>query len=846
MHRLFGVFFMLLLPFSNQLFAQTTTVSGIVADSATLDPIAYASISFKGTNRGTTTDRNGRFTITIDGKVSTIEVSFVGYKVFSQKITEGKPNNLQIALQSDSKTLQDVTVKVGKVKYRNKDNPAVELIRMVIKHRDENRISSYDYLSYVEYEKLRFSLSNTPENIRKNFLVRKYPFMAGIIDTTLLDGKAVLPLYIEENISKNYFRSNPSKSKQIFIAEKKVTFDKDFINTQGVSDYMKHIFQPVDIYENNITLATNQFLSPIANMSPAFYKFFIADTIIVQGVELVDLFFEPRNPADFLFVGNMYVSLDGHYAVQHINLSLNKNINLNWVRSMEVSQEFERNSVGKYNLTQSKTSMDFSSGKNSKRSIYGERSVSYKDYKNNEKIPDSVFEGSAVVYQKGAEKRTDSFWVANRPETITHSEEAVYNNLDSLQRNKSFKRIMNIATLMLSGYLKTGKYFEIGPSGTFYGFNPVEGLRLRFGGRTLYTFSKHFYFEGYGAYGFKDQKWKYFLGGTYSLSGKDRFAFPMKKITVSYQKDTKIPGQELEFIQEDNVLLSFKRGVNDKWLYNDTYSIDYTQEFPNNFSFMAGYKNWKQQGAGGLSFVKVGSVQPISLTTSALTLQLRWAPHEKFYQGKQFRIPISNRYPVFTFTGAAGMKGLIGGQYNYQRISLNIYKRFYLSQLGYTDVVIDGGYIFGQVPYPLLDIHRANQTFAYQLESYNLMNFLEFVSDHYASINLVHNFNGFIFNKIPLIKKLKLREYLTAKVLYGGLRPENSSGNNNSDFLPFPKDQAGNATTFSLEKEPYIEGSVGVGNILKFFRIDLVKRFTYTGNPNVSTLGIRGRFKFDF
>ncbi|RYE49070.1 MAG: carboxypeptidase-like regulatory domain-containing protein, partial [Sphingobacteriales bacterium] len=355
-------------------------------------------------------------------------------------------------------------------------------------------------------------------------------------------------------------------------------------------------------------------------------------------------------------------------------------------------------------------------------------------------------------------------------------------------------------------------------------------------------------FETYGAYGFTDQKWKYFLSGTYSLNNESIYAFPQNYLRASFQRDTKIPGQELQFVQEDNFLLSFKRGDNNMMLYNDFYRLDYVHEFENHFSYTIGLRKWNQSPAGSLYFSNAGHSKfdgIDQINTSEVSVQLRYAPNEKFYQGKVYRTPLIGKYPVFNLRYTAGIKGLAGGDYSYHNIMGSIDKRLYLSQLGYTDMTVEGGYIAGQVPFPLLSIHRANQTYAYQLNSYNLMNFMEFVSDHYASIHLDHNFNGFFFNKIPLLNKLKLREVMSFKALYGGLRDENNP-TKNTDAMLFVRNQDGVQITNSLSKDPYIEGSVGVGNIFKLLRVDAVKRFTYLDNPLVSDWGVRARVKFDF
>ena len=406
---------------------------------------------------------------------------------------------------------------------------------------------------------------------------------------------------------------------------------------------------------------------------------------------------------------------------------------------------------------------------------------------------------------------------------------------------------MDLLTLLLAGY-KNFNWFEMGPVNSFYSFNPVEGFRLRLGGRTTPTLSKRYYFETYGAYGFKDDKFKYFLSATYSLNNKSIYKFPQNYLRASFQHDTKIPGQELQFVQEDNFLLSFKRGDNDMWLYNDIFRLDYVKEYENHFSYKLGYKNWDQTPAGALYFNNIQNGAPNKVNdirTSEMAVELRYAPYEKFYQGKLYRTPIPDKYPIFTLRYNEGFKNLLGGDYNYQNITANISKRFYLSQLGYTDVTIEGSNIFGQLPFALLDIHRANQSYAFQFQSYNLMNFLEFVSDHYVSINIDHSFNGFFFNKIPLLQKLKWREVIDFKGLWGGIRNENNPALH-PELLRFPVDGQGVPTTYALNGTPYLEGSVGISNIFKLLRIDYVRRFTYLDHPDVAKSGIRFFVKFDF
>ncbi|WP_206598714.1 DUF5686 and carboxypeptidase-like regulatory domain-containing protein [Rufibacter ruber] len=833
-----------------------TSVRGTVKDAATNEPLIGVTIFFPGTSLGASTDLEGNFAFRTTQTITRVQFTYVGYKTQTIDLTPGESRVLNVKLESESQKLKEVVIKGRSRNYSNKNNPAVDLIRLVVDNRNKNRLESYNYVQYQQYDKLLLALSNSPDKLRSNFFFKKYDFVLKNIDTTKLQGMAILPLYLQESISEHYFKKEPEKKKTIVQGEKKVDFGEFVV----IDSYVKHMYQDIDIYKNNITLLTNQFLSPIADLAPTFYRFYITDTVIVDGQKLTELSFQPKNEADFLFTGKLFVTMDGNYAVQKVDMEVGPKVNINWVRDLHITLNFDRLPNGRYNLSKSVLRSEFAPTANSKGGVYGERTVSYKDFRINQPQPNSFYEGEALAKAPTANQQEEDFWATNRHDSLSVTEANTYLSIDSLRSTKSFKRTLDIATMLVAGYKQAGPYFEIGPVNTFYSFNPVEGFRLRAGGRTTTTFSKRLMLETYAAYGFKDEKWKYFLGGTYSLTDRSIFEFPVRALRANYQKDTKIPGQELQFVQEDNFLLSFKRGTNDKWLYNETYTIDYLHEFRNRFSFRVGFKNWEQSPAGSLQYLKVNNTLPTgdlpgtggadqvkSLTTSEFQLELRWAPHEEYVQGKLYRYPIVNRYPVFTLRAASGVKGVFNGDYDYQSLTLNVTKRFFLSQLGYSDVIAEGGYIVGQVPFPLLAIHRANQTYSYQIQSYNLMNFLEFVSDQYASLNIDHCFNGFIFNKLPLIRHTKLREFATLKVLYGKVREENDPGNNdNKDLLAFPVNANGLPTTYSLEKNPYVEASVGVGNLFKFFRVDVVKRLSYLNHPGVSELGIRGRFKFDF
>ncbi len=828
--------------------AQQTVVKGVITDIRTHETMPGVSVAFDGTTTGTSADVQGNYRISTAANPTRIKVSFIGYKTVYKDIAPGVAQTINIAMSEDRRELSEVVIKGGKkTRYRNKNNPAVELIRQVIAHKDQNRIENYNYAEYQQYERMIFSLSDLSEKFKSKKIFKNYQFLFMEQDSDAIGGKNLLPVYMEEKLSDNYFRKSPYVKKQVIQANKQVRYDENFVDNEGLKAYFNRMYMDIEIYDNNIPLLGNQLLSPIADGAPAFYKFFITDTIKDVSPQLIELSFTPRNTTDMLFQGKIYITMDGNYAVQKAVLSVNKHIDLNFVRKMETTLAYEKTENGRYRLSQSDLKIDFGLNKNKGGGVYGERMVIINNFAVNKPRPKETYEGPAQMIAYNATEKGDEFWKANRPDTLKPGQVDIYKHIDSLQTLPSFKRTMKLVTLFVAGYDNLGP-FEVGPVNTFYNFNPVEGFRLRLGGRTTTTLSKRYYFETYGAYGFKDDKFKYFLSGTYSLNDKSIYSFPQEYLRASVQHDTKIPGQELQFVQEDNFLLSFKRGNSSIYTYNDIFRLDYVHEYLNHFSYKFELKGWNQNPTGALYFQNIVDGKPNiinDLQTTELSMELRYAPQEKFYQGKLYRTPIPDKYPIFTLRYNEGIKGLFKGDYNYQNVTGNITKRFYLSQLGFTDVVAEGGYIFGRLPYPLLDIHHANQTYSLQLESYNMMNYLEFVSDHYASVNIDHHFNGFIFNKVPLLQALKLREVVSFKSLWGGVRSENDPASNPS-LLQFPLDGNGKPITYTLNNGPYMEASAGIENIFKVLRVDVVRRLSYLDHPDAPVWGVRARVVVQF
>lgn len=833
-------------------FAQkSTTVHGKVLDAQTNEALPYASVQFTGSNMGTRADIDGNFLIETREPVKQLRITYVGYNTQVVDIKAGQRNDIIASMSEAVVTLNEIEVRPEK--YRRRNNPAVGLVGQVFAHKDQNRRQGLDYYNYEAYEKLQFDINNVTEKFRNRRALRKFQFIFENADTNKLNGKVALPVYLRERLMNVYYRKNPKDEKE-FVTGEQQTGLKGYLDNDGISSYLNSLYQNVDIYDANIDLLTTQFVGPLSALAPVIYEFYIVDTVEFNGARYADLFFTPHNKNDLAFVGNMLVALDSTYAVRKVQMGISKKINLNWVSDLHLEQEFEFFGTGddrRLMLVKDDIAMDFQLVKSEKgRSVLGHKSVSYRNYTLNQPLPDSLFRTKInTITDEKTTQRTADFWEERRHNPLSKTEAGIYKMVDSIQNVPAFRRTANLAVLLLAGY-KSFHWFDLGPLNTFYSFNDVEGFRPRAGGRTNDLLAKNLMLEGYGAYGFKDKKWKYYGGLTYAFANKTPLTYPMNQVTISYQNETQIPGESLQFVQEDNFLLSFKRGVNDKMMYNRAFKVEYVRELRRGLSYTLSFNKVSKTPAGALLFdyhlsndTGTQYLQQVATTTAGFSI--RFAPNEKFYQGKNYRIPIQNKYPIFQVFFQAGVKGVLGGEYDYQKLSAKVTKIFYIAPFGTSAWTLEGGRVFGTVPYPLLEIHRANQTFSYQLPAYNLMNFLEFASDKYIALDVQQNFGGFFFNKIPLLRRLKWREVASFKGLYGGLDNKNRPSDTNG-LLRFPVDADGRTLTQTLENKPYIEASVGIANIFKLFRVDYVRRMTYTNLPGVSKSGIRARFKLDF
>ncbi|MCF6242116.1 MAG: DUF5686 and carboxypeptidase regulatory-like domain-containing protein [Bacteroidales bacterium] len=842
---IFLIQLILLLLGSVQANAQTTTVvRGKVIDSRTKEPLPFVNVYFEGKSIGTNTDYNGEYSISTQWASGKLTASFVGYEKQTKNIVTGKKQTVNFELVSNDVSLGEVEVVAKKKRYRNKNNPAVELIKRIIKNKNLNRKENLDYFHFVKYEKVEFDINNISEKFRNKKAFKKFQFIFDYVDTAEINGKPYLPVFLKETLSDISYRKKPKSEKEYVKGSKMIGFH-DYIDNDGVSYMIDNLYQEVDLYNNSINLLTNEFTSPLSPIAPTIYKFRIIDTLSVNGYDCINLAFQPRNKMDFALKGNMYVTNDERLALIKVDMRVTDDINLNFVNDLQIIQEFSYINNKAWMLTKDVIIVDFTLAGKKGTGMFGKKTVSYDNFVFNKEIPDSIFSGlENKIYLPESKERDEVFWEENRITKLSQQEENIYTMVDSVQNVPAFKRTMDIIMLFVAGYWNFNK-LDVGPVNTFYSFNDVEGFRLRLGARTSDKFSKTLRLEGYGVYGFKDERFKYSALATISLNGRPLKESPQHSVTAMYQRETNFPGMEMMFINEDNFLLSFKRGVADKILYYDMFKIEHHRDWGNGLSTTIGLKHMIQEPGGSLYF-NYNDYSMENIISSEIHTTVRFAPNEKFYQGMNFRATILTRYPIFQLAYIQGLKGVFNANFQYSKFKFNLFKRFYLGPFGFTDFELEAGKVLGEgVTFPNLFIHRANQTYSYQIRSYNLMNFLEFVSDEYASILLEHHFNGFIFNKIPLIKHLKWRAVVTFKGIYGGVSDKNNPEVTDGLML-FPTAEDGTKTTYTLSDKPYIEVSAGIGNILKFFRVDIVKRVSYLDNPNVQEYGIRARFKFDF
>ena len=833
-----------------------TSASGIVKDSITGEPLPFVSVYFDGSTIGAMTDDNGTFTLQNNQGYTKLAAASLGYDTKFIDLKPGKKNdNLELLLKPTAFEISEVVVKPKREKYTRKDNPAVELIKKVIAHKNDNRIEAKPEYQTEVYEKLSLSLDNFNPNLDKNKFLKKFKFIKNYLDTSEFNGKPILTVSVRENLSDFYYRKSPKAEKTIVRAKRMQGIDKTLDDGGGITSNLEEIFKSINIFDNNIPILLNRFVSPLSStLATTYYHYYIMDTLDVGGDKCVDLAFVPANSESYGFTGRLYITLDGNYAVKKVLLNTPANINLNWVDKLRIEQEFKQMSDSTWVLDQENTFVNFYVVKGTQQ-LYAHQLRNYDNYNFNVQNADSVFGllGALHVLPE-ATAQPDTFWTHNRPIPLKEKEDALKDLLGQLRKVPAFNAIIKTAEILITGYIPTANdkkvtKFDFGPMNTTFSANHLEGFRMRVGGMTTANLNPYWFASGYLAYGTNDRKIKYNLKLTHSFTKKEYHEGenPVNNLSFIQEYDVYTPGQDFLFTSKDNIFVAWKVGEPvTKMQYIRKSVLQYEKEWLNGLTWKSWIMNQNNEAAGTLQYIKrdeSGNLYHIKdFTTSEIGTQLRFAPGERAYNGrsgKESVFNLSKDAPVFKLSHQLGIKGVLGGDYNYNHTEISAEKRIWLSSFGHIDAQVKAGKVWDKVPFPLLILPNTNQSITIQPEAFHMMNALEFVTDQYVSFNATYYLKGWILNRIPGIKWLRLREVLSFNMIYGGLTDKNNPTLTPGLFL-LPDG------TQPLGSTPYMECSVGLENIFKILRIDYYRRLTYLDHPDIKKGGIRIALRFTF
>ncbi len=833
-----------------------TSASGIVKDSITGEPLPFVSVYFDGSTIGAMTDDNGTFTLQNNQGYTKLAAASLGYDTKFIDLKPGKKNdNLELLLKPTAFEISEVVVKPKREKYTRKDNPAVELIKKVIAHKNDNRIEAKPEYQTEVYEKLSLSLDNFNPNLDKNKFLKKFKFIKNYLDTSEFNGKPILTVSVRENLSDFYYRKSPKAEKTIVRAKRMQGIDKTLDDGGGITSNLEEIFKSINIFDNNIPILLNRFVSPLSStLATTYYHYYIMDTLDVGGDKCVDLAFVPANSESYGFTGRLYITLDGNYAVKKVLLNTPANINLNWVDKLRIEQEFKQMPDSTWVLDQENTFVNFYVVKGTQQ-LYAHQLRNYDNYNFNVQNADSVFGllGALHILPE-ATAQPDTFWTHNRPIPLKEKEDALKDLLGQLRKVPAFNAIIKTAEILITGYIPTANdkkvtKFDFGPMNTTFSANHLEGFRMRVGGMTTANLNPYWFASGYLAYGTNDRKIKYNLKLTHSFTKKEYHEGenPVNNLSFIQEYDVYTPGQDFLFTSKDNIFVAWKVGEPvTKMQYIRKSVLQYEKEWLNGLTWKSWIMNQNNEAAGTLQYIKrdeSGNLYHIKdFTTSEIGTQLRFAPGERAYNGrsgKESVFNLSKDAPVFKLSHQLGIKGVLGGDYNYNHTEISAEKRIWLSSFGHIDAQVKAGKVWDKVPFPLLILPNTNQSITIQPEAFHMMNALEFVTDQYVSFNATYYLKGWILNRIPGIKWLRLREVLSFNMIYGGLTDKNNPTLTPGLFL-LPDG------TQPLGSTPYMECSVGLENIFKILRIDYYRRLTYLDHPDIKKGGIRIALRFTF
>lgn len=831
-------------------------IRGVITDSLTNEPLMYITVQYEGKGVGGISNAQGEYEVETRSGWNELTFSAIGYVTKKVKFAPGR-KVLNVKMTADDIMLSEVVVKPKKEKYSRKNNPAVEFMKKVIANKKELKLEENDYYQYQKYEKMKMSINDvTPEKMEKG-IYKKFSFFKDQVEVSPKTNKMILPISIKETGSRTIYRKNPKSKKTIIEGMNSTGIEEFFSTGDMLGTILNDVFSDINIYDDDIRLLQRRFVSPIGRGAISFYKFYLMDTLMVDKRECVHLTFVPQNSQDFGFTGHLYVVKDSTYAVKKCTMNLPKNTGVNFVENLDIVQEFEQLPDSNWVLTDDDMTVELAFVKGI-QGLEVQRTTKYTDY-NFDEIEARLFRLKGnVIKESNMLAKSDEYWAKVRQVPLTKKESTMDLFMNRIEQIPGFKYVIFGAKALIENFVETGSKehpskFDFGPINTIITSNYVNGTRFRLSGLTTGNLHPHWSFSGYGAYGTKDRKWFYSAQAAYSFNKREYvlWEFPKHYLAFKYTYDVMSPMDKYLATDKDNVFVGWKWTTVDQMSYIRDATLTYELETPVGFSMQAMARLRNDEPAGGvLQYWKNDGKTPgvwdetntliKDITTTELGISLRYAPGETFVNTKQRRVPVSLDAPQFTLSHTLGVKGVLGGEYNFNLTEASIRKRFWFGSWGKLDVTLRAGAQWNKVPFPLLNLPMANLSYITQHnESFNLINNMEFLNDRYGSLALTYDMNGKLFNRIPLIKKLKWREIFRIRGLYGTLTDKNNPyKNHDSDLFLFPM-RNGQPTSFVMGKTPYVEASVGIYNIFKLLHIEYVRRLTYTDIPGVKKDGIR-------
>ena len=833
------------------LVAKAQQLHGFVIDSQTGDSIPYATAKYKGQSVEESSDEVGRFVIDRH-EGWTLTVSAVGYKPRTIKITNKTGNELHVKLIADSKQLGEVVVKAKrKSKYSRKENPAVELMRRVIAAKKRTDLNNHDYYQFNKYQKLTLAVNNlTPEELESKIFKDK-PWLLQQVELCPYNNKLILPVSVDETVTQHLYRKDPMTEKDIILGQSTKGISKLIQTGEALNAVMKDVFADIDIYDDHVTLLQKRFPSPIGSTAISFYHFYLDDTVYVDHQRCIRLQFIPANQQDFGFRGELYVLDDSTLHVKKCDMQLPANTGVNFVDAMKIQQEYSQLDNGEWALTTDNMVVELELTDLLERVIVM-RTTRKSDY-SFAAIDDDVLKGKAKVkYDTQSKMRDEAFWQEHRTVALTKSEADMNNFVDRMASQKNFRWALFIAKAFIENYVETGKKdqpnkIDIGPVNTLISKNYVDGIRLRASARTTAKLNPHWFAEGYYAYGTKSKKHYYGTTLTYSFNKPEYqpIEFPTRTISFESTSDVMSPSDRYLIHNKDNIFMTIRPTKVEKLYFYNRQRLTFKWE--TDYGLATGFevRTESNRPTGKLEYRRVSDGSLVDkIRMSEMTLTLDYRPGQTYVNSKQRRVEINLDAPRFTLIHTMGLDHFLGGHYNYNYTELSAYKRFWLGSWGHLDARLKGMAQWNKVPYPMLVMPAVNTSYFEHQGSFNMMENMEFLNDRAAQFTIAWDLSGKVFNRIPLLKRLKWREYVAFKSMWGHLTDKNNpylEQNKDDELLyVFPED------TRMMTHDPYMEVVVGVHNIFKCLEVDYVRRLTYTHFPGISKNGIRFGFNLMF